>query len=259
MDLERLAHGRFTHIEWVSKTGSTNVDLVEWAEREPRRPAVRFADLQTAGRGRRNRSWEMGAGGGLLVSFYVPWSSADSAHAVPTALGVATVAAIESIGLRTFLKWPNDIVAGDDRKIGGMLSEVTTVSGTFGGVVAGLGCNVHWPDPTMERAPGLENAVSLDELSGTRVDRATLAEALVSAFDGQLEFVERHGLSALQDRYRQRCSTIGRHVRVDTGAAGVVEGQATDVSPDGALIVVVDGVQRRVDVGDVVHLRPGAG
>ena len=259
MDLEGAAHGRFQQVGWTDCTGSTNADVREAAQRTPSTSVVLFADEQTAGRGRRDRQWTMAHGGGLLVSFYVPWPAGVEAHAIPTALGVATVSAIASVGRHVHLKWPNDIVAIDDRKIGGMLSEAVTTAGTFAGVICGLGCNVAWPDREARALPGLENAVSLDSLGNARVDRDILARSLIEAFDHELDLVQSAGVAALYDRYRSVCTTIGREIRVDRADGTSLMGTATDVSIDGSLLVLVDGSQHRVDVGDVVHLRPAAG
>lgn len=253
MELANAAHGRFQEVSWEKITGSTNADLVERARTHPSEAAVAFTDEQTAGRGRRDRRWDMVSGGGLLVSFFVPWSPADDAHAVPTALAVAAIEAISQHGREVALKWPNDIVTLDDRKVGGMLSEAVTVDGQFIGVVAGLGCNVSWPD--RDARLHLPDAANLDELGAGPVDRSSLARALIRSFDEELDGVRASGVQHLHDRYRERCTTIGTTVRVEQ-AHGTVIGEATDLSPDGALIIVVDGVQRRIDVGDVVHLRP---
>ena len=252
MELETAAHGRFQLVSWTQVTGSTNADLVRHAMRAPTEAAVLFADEQTAGRGRRDRRWEMAPGGGLLVSFFVPWTPVADAHAVPTALAVAAVEAISQMGRETGLKWPNDIVTLDDRKIGGMLSETVSVDGKFVGVVAGLGCNVSWPDAGARDE--LPDAANLDELGEGYVDRNVLARSLIVSFDQELDTVRSSGIPRLHDRYRTRCRTIGTKVQIDQGDR-VIMGEATDVSPDGALIVMVDGVQRRIDVGDVVHLR----
>lgn len=251
MKLEQAAHGRFQEVSWVRSTASTNTDLVAAAHRSPDTPRVLFADLQTAGRGRRNRSWDMPAARGLLVSFYVPWTRAGEAHVIPTALGVAAVDAIALVGRRVGLKWPNDIVTTDDKKVGGMLSGVVSTAGTFSGVVAGLGCNVSWPDPYNEALP---DATNLDVLAEGKVDREELASSLIAAFDAELDHVQAYGSEREYDRYRARCWTIGNTVRVEHIDSSFT-GMATDVSSDGSLVVVVDGVQRRVDVGDVVHLR----
>ena len=199
----------------------------------------------------------MAPGGGLLVSFYVPWTAAATAHLVPTALGVAAVDAIEETGRSVGLKWPNDLVVASGQKLGGMLSN-TVLSHTMGagtslaGVVVGLGCNVSWPAAGQV---GLERATSLDRLGDAPVDREMLAGALVRRLDRELSDLESFGSATLHNRYRERCFTIATSVRIENSDGSFTTGVATDIDPSGALVLDVDGIQRLVDVGDVVHLR----
>ncbi|MFT7473453.1 MAG: BirA family biotin operon repressor/biotin-[acetyl-CoA-carboxylase] ligase [Verrucomicrobiales bacterium] len=248
-----MRSGRFGSVKWVASTGSTNDDLTAIAEREPNVAEVLTADLQTTGRGRRGRTWDMTPGGGLLISFYVPWTATESAHLVPTALGVAAVDAVGRLGRPIGLKWPNDLVVADGRKLGGMLGNTVWVDGALSGVVVGLGCNVSWPP---EGEDGLEQAISLDRLGPEPIDRTQFATELISFFDSELDRLSTSSVSLLHDRYRDRCFTLGKSVRIEGTSGGHVTGVATDIDPSGALLVDVDGVQRRVDVGDVVHLRP---
>ena len=257
MTFEVTPNGRFQLVDWVDETGSTNDDLVDIATTDPTTARVLFTELQTAGRGRRDRSWEMVSGGGLLVSFYVPWSDRDTAHLVPTCLGLAAVDAITEVGLHVQLKWPNDLVNASGKKLGGMLSTAVLSGGQMAGVVAGMGCNVSWPDGDALRE--LPNASSLDVLSeeagGDAVDRELLASALVRAMETELSELSIHGPTRIHDTYRERCLTLGQRVMVEQ-KSGELVGLATDIDPTGALLIEVDGIQHRVDVGDVVHLRP---
>ncbi len=246
--------GRFSRIDHVPQTGSTNDDLVAAAPSAPDVARVLIADEQLTGRGRRDRTWEMPPGGGLLISFYVPWTASDDAHLVPTCLGVAAVEAAATFDRGVLLKWPNDLVDVRDHKLGGMLSSAVLDEGSFLGVVAGLGCNVSWPPSDMTELP---NATCLDRLGTDPVDRAELATKLVAAFDEALTDLQQQGASQLHDRYRAACRTIGQQVRVERSGDDLV-GRATDIDPSGALLLDVNGVQHRVDVGDVVHLRPSS-
>ena len=242
----------FAHIDRVDQTDSTNDDLVEIARTDPDTPRVLIADEQLAGRGRRDRTWVMPAGGGLLMSFYVPWRDSETSHIVPTALGNAAIDAIKQLSCEIHLKWPNDIVAGDDRKVGGMLSSAVLVDGELVGVVAGLGINVSWPTEPVEELP---DAVALNSLIDEPADRDALANAIIEGFDIVLSTAQTYGVVPIHDRYRRHCRTLGSTVRIDRGDGELI-GTATDIDPSGALVVDVDGHAHRVEVGDVHHLRP---
>ena len=248
---DELSYGRFQDVSSVEVTGSTNDDLAAIAAVDQTTPRVLFAEEQTAGRGRLDRSWDMARGGGLMVSFFVPWTQAQSAHLVPIALGVAAHDAVAVTGRSVGLKWPNDLVisrgALAGKKLGGMLS-----ASVAAGVVTGLGCNVSWPPLGSAELPG---AAALDHLDGEPVTVRSLGASLIEHFDRQLGLVQQFGADPLLARYRDRCVTIGQDVRVETPQEHVL-GRATDIDPTGALLVEVDGQQHTVAVGDVVHLRP---
>lgn len=257
MQRNDLIAGRFQHVSWVDQTGSTNADVAAMAVGEPSVARALFADEQTSGRGRLDRSWEQAKGSGLLVSFFIPWLDASTAHLVPTALGVAIAGAITDTGRSVGLKWPNDVVVKavgdplDGKKLGGMLSSSVVTERGFCGVVAGLGCNVTWPPL---KFPELPDATALDHLSGVPISRDALATDLIRRFDQELTASADRGADNLLDRYRGLCVTLGQAVRVEVGHE-TVEGVATDIDPSGALLLDVDGRQLRVDVGDVTHVR----
>ena len=200
-----------------------------------------------------------------MVSFFVPWSDTGTAHLIPIALGIAIVGAVEASGRSVGLKWPNDVVvrqsAPDDgelegalvgKKVGGMLSSSVMTNNAFRGVVAGLGCNTSWPPPGFEELP---DAAALDHLPGPAVDREALAFELIFAMDRAVNAIHDRGAAYVLDRYRNRCVTLGQTVSIQQGDE-VIVGRATDIDASGALLVEVDGRQRRIDVGDVAHLRP---
>lgn len=101
--------------------------------------------------------------------------------------------------------------------------------------MVGLGLNVGWAPP---------DAARLSDGTPPEVLRAVLEE---------LDRLDRSGRS-VADEYRTRLDTIGRLVRVDLAAETFV-GRAIGIDPDGALLVDCEGTPRRVDAGDVVHLR----
>ena len=178
---------------------------------------VVVADFQTSGRGRLGRRWEAPAGSGLFATFVC--------RAAPLVVFAAGVAAAEACGEGVRLKWPNDLILGG-RKLGGILAELRGDR-----ALVGIGVNLGW-------AP--EGAARLGE------DRDALLDRL-------LPLVERWTAApgeAVLARWRELSWTLGQEVRVELGDE-VLEGLATDVDSDGALLVG----GRRVVVGDVMRLR----
>lgn len=190
---------------------------------------------------------------------------------VTNAMGLAVLDGVQracGIDVRTSvgLKWPNDLItdyASTDGgsgglKLAGMLAETIVVDKKIDAVVVGIGINVCRPTDV----PGdvAEVAEWFDQLTqGQEIDDTSLVVETVVAFGRYLEALKsRDGRTALVDRYRTQCLTIGRQVKVEHVADGqerVTEGKATGVSSDGALIVESASGTQQFSVGDVIHAR----
>ena len=135
--------------EVIFELGSTNEYLHAAAAPAPGQPRVVFAELQTAGRGRRGRSWLAPFGAG--VTFSIGWSFADTPadlSALSLAMGVCVARELRAMGApRIMLKWPNDIVF-EHRKLGGLLAQLRVEAGGPAYVVIGLGLNLQLPPST---------------------------------------------------------------------------------------------------------------
>jgi BirA family biotin operon repressor/biotin-[acetyl-CoA-carboxylase] ligase len=129
-------------------------------------------------------------------------------------LGIAASLA-EAFDLR--VKWPNDLVDEEGRKLGGLLLEMETRQAAIRYIVLGLGLNVN-----QTAFPDLPNATSLAVRHGERALAAVETAALSAVLAGKAEL----------DLWRARSHTLGRHVRV-----GEVEGIASEIREDGALVV----------------------
>jgi BirA family transcriptional regulator, biotin operon repressor / biotin---[acetyl-CoA-carboxylase] ligase len=224
-----VPHPRFSDVRWFAELDSTNRLAAELARAGAPDGVVVGADHQTAGRGRRGRRWESRPGGSLLVSVVLR----PVPPLVTLAAGVAAAEACEAVAGRPVrLKWPNDLLVDGHRKVGGILSELVGDA-----AVVGLGVNLTWAPPG---AASLGPSGPGSGVAGPEVDRDGLLAAYLRALDRP---------DGVLDRYRARCATLGRHVRVQLPRE-TVEGRATDVDEEGRL--VVDG--RRIGAGDVVHL-----
>jgi BirA family biotin operon repressor/biotin-[acetyl-CoA-carboxylase] ligase len=256
---ERLAGTRFS-VDWVTRTGSTNADLLAAAGHGAAEGTTLVADHQSSGRGRRGRSWEAPPGASLLMSMLLrPDLAADRAGSLTAALGLAARHACRVVaGVSVGLKWPNDIIAptpDGERKLGGILAESRVVADRVEVVVVGLGLNVTWPQPVPADLAGI--AVALNHLLGPagEIDRIELVVAVLTDLEARLLQIERGDDGAVWSAWREAAVTLGREVRVETGER-VISGRAEDVTDLGRLVVRrPDGSRAEVDVGDVVHLR----
>lgn len=241
-------------IEYVPAIASTNDRARELLDESRGDGSVVLADEQTAGRGRRGRSWLSPPGRNLYVSVaLVPALAASDAWRLGLATALAVADACESVA-PVALKWPNDIVAAKDaRKLGGLLIETMAEGDRLRGAVLGVGINVNWRRTEMPEQLR-DRATSLADLVGAAVDREALLVRLLDALDTEVTTVEA-GASPLE-RYRAGCSTLGSIVEVET-ADGLVAGRAVDLDPTGALVVEGgDGRRQVVSGGEVTRVRP---
>ena len=209
-----------------------------------------FAERQSAGRGRFGRRWESASHRGLWFSLLLrPELSLPMWPRLTTWCAVALAAAIEAAtGLRTAIKWPNDIQI-DSRKICGVLVETGFDRSGAPFAVAGIGVNVnHEPD---DFPPELaEKAGSLHLAAGRILDRAALAVAILRALDAHSAALA-HDFPALVAEAARRSMLLGRWIEV-RAAESVVVGIAERLDADGQLLLrTADGELRTLNAGEV--------
>jgi BirA family transcriptional regulator, biotin operon repressor / biotin---[acetyl-CoA-carboxylase] ligase len=244
--------GLWRSLEVVPEIGSTNAALVGAAAADEAEGAVLVAEHQVAGRGRLDRVWTSPPRAGLTVSFLLrPDVPAARRGWLPLLTGVALAEAVgEVTGVRASLKWPNDLLALDGRKLAGILAES---SGT--GVVVGVGLNV---STTADELP--DTGTSLSGVTGATVDRAPVLLAFLRAVERRY----RRWTAALGDPvssglaadYLAWSSTVGSEVVVSLPDGSTLEGTARAVDWDGRLVVETPEGQVELASGDVRHVRP---
>jgi BirA family transcriptional regulator, biotin operon repressor / biotin---[acetyl-CoA-carboxylase] ligase len=257
---------RFTDVRRFGTIDSTNRYLLDEARAGAAEGVVAVADHQTAGRGRMGRRWLAPPGANLLVSVLLrPGLSPGSGQLAASVVALAAAEAVDEVaGVEVGIKWPNDLLAADGRKVAGVLAEADVAAsspapGLFPPIVVGIGINVNWPEKDSDLGPELVgSATSLRQQAGHRVDTSALLDALLTHLEPRVADL---GSEAGQARQAAdllvRCTTVGTRVRVEL-AGETLEGTATGITPGGHLTVDVGGQPRTVVAGDVVHLRPPA-
>lgn len=229
-------------IESVAETDSTNTQLLQRAQRESCHRRCLLADVQSAGRGQRGRSWLAAPGAALLFSVAWQFDRNCALDGLSLAVGVMTVSALRSLGAqRLALKWPNDVLAphtgsalqAAPGKLGGILIE--TVSGAGGGrtAVIGVGINLHDVPPLL--ATGALAPVRLADVLAAPVERADVLGALLVHFDLGLTRFAQDGFAAFRDDWWQWRAYREQAVSARLPDGTWLDGHITGITPRGGL------------------------
>jgi BirA family biotin operon repressor/biotin-[acetyl-CoA-carboxylase] ligase len=223
---------------------STNDIVKSLAERGAPAGVTAMAEHQSRGRGRRDRRWDAPSGAALLLSMLfrpASHSPADFAGTIPLRVGMAAARAIESAtGVAVRLKWPNDILSADGRKVAGILCESSLVNTGLAFTVVGIGINVLQNEAQLPSPPSIASApnapasiapasiapASLQMLAGpgVAISRLTLASALLSSLFS-IAALPAAALSADElAEFAQRDSLRCAEVTADGNAVGRAEG-----------------------------------
>ncbi|ORI18162.1 biotin--[acetyl-CoA-carboxylase] ligase [Rhodococcus sp. 1168] len=245
----------WSRLDVVEQTGSTNADLIARADGLADRTAL-VAEHQDSGRGRHSRPFSGVPRSQILLSVLMKFPGIDPSVLgwLPLLTGVAVVDALRTVAaVDAALKWPNDVLI-EGRKVAGILAEVATY-GQHPVVVVGIGLNVSM---TTEELP-VPTATSLVLENAVVTDRDTILRAMLRGIGAEVDSWKDAGWNTehLAQRYRERCDTVGRRVRVEMPGDRVLVGEATDVDVHGRIVVRIDETGEAVAVaaGDVTHLR----
>lgn len=217
--------------------------------------SVVFAETQTAGRGRRGRTWLSPPGLNLYVSCLKRFDGGLAGlSGLSLAVGVIVLRALTAAGVKgAGLKWPNDVLTPQG-KLAGILVEL---SGEYQGpcaAVIGIGLNLRLTDALREQA-GQPVADVAGLCGGRPPSRNAMAAALVQALADGLQQFERYGFAAFVDDYATHDLLHGVPLSL-TGAHGDFLGTGAGVDARGALLVrLADGSTRAVDSADVTVRR----
>jgi len=209
-----------------------------------------ITEEQTAGRGRRGKSWVSPSGANLLFSVLLrPPMEGDRVFVLTMVLALAALKAVKTVaGLTALIKWPNDLYVGT-KKLAGILTEFSVKGKQVDWAVLGMGMNVGW-HPEVPQASGAP-ATSLLEETGQRVSRSDLLLEILTGFEGLYRDVIRGSMKALYDGWNQNCLVLGKDVVIESDTERI-EGRVLRIDEFGALIIEdAKGHQRRILTGDV--------
>lgn len=242
--------GRRFDIDILPRCDSTNAVLLGRAQAGAPSGTVVVAEEQTAGRGRRGRTWFASPGDSLTFSLLWRFAPGRAPAGLSLAVGVAVARALEGIGAdETALKWPNDILM-QGRKLGGILVEL--VADPPHAAIIGIGINLRLPEGMPEDVRAASAAIGA---AGAEVDADGVLAALLGELLATLETFAAGGFAAIRAEWTARHAFQDARVRLSTDFAPPREGICRGVDTDGALLLETGGRVERILSGEV-SLRP---
>jgi len=212
-----------------------------------------IAEGQTKGRGRMGRVWLSPKYKGIYFSLIIkPKILPQQAPVLTLISAVAICEALkQQLNLETQIKWPNDILL-NNRKIGGILTELSAEMDIVHAVIVGVGINVNNDKKTLPYP-----ASSLKEITGYETNRLSLLQNILRCFEKEYLHFQKQGIEKILDKWRHFSSTLGKRIRLSTSNKkhGLV-GEAVDIDRDGGLLIRQDsGLIERVMAGDIIHCK----
>ena len=235
-------------IHYFSEVDSTNNEAKKLAANDCPEGTIVVAETQVTGRGRLARGWFSPFGKGIWLSVVLrpPFGPMDAAKCTLMA-AVGVNRAINAVtGAGCGIKWPNDIL-WNNRKVVGILTEMSAEMDVINYVVIGMGINV-----TIEEFPSelATIATSLSIATGHSISRVKLLTAILAELEIVYMSVKKSGFAPVLAAWRQESVTLGQQVDVQ-GFDRSFTGVAVDIDDDGALLVKTPQCVERVLAGDV--------
>jgi BirA family biotin operon repressor/biotin-[acetyl-CoA-carboxylase] ligase len=235
--------------------GSTNAEALVAARAGACEPAWYVTTEQTAGRGRRQRTWVAPRGNLASSILEVSEVSPTVAATLGFAAGLALEQALRTVSLEASvrsgtaidyaLKWPNDVLA-NKQKLAGILLEAEAVAGRRLAVVVGIGTNIiAAPDGTPYPATSLR-ALGVED-SAEDVFSA-LSDAWAELF---AIWDKGRGFAEIRRRWLARAAGLGDTVSIQSGAS-ILTGTFETIDETGCMVIATsDGKRATIAAGDV--------
>jgi len=210
-----------------------------------------IAEYQQAGRGRRGRQWFSPFGANLYLSMY--WrleQGPAAAMGLSLVIGIVIAETLQQLGAQDVrVKWPNDLYL-QDRKLAGILVELTGKTGDAAQIVMGAGINLamRGADATQIN----QGWINLQE-AGIAINRNDLAAKLINSLREALPIFERDGLAPFTERWKALDNFFNRPVKLLIGEREI-HGIARGIDKQGGLLLEQDG-EVKSWVGGEISLR----
>lgn len=209
------------------------------------------AEGQIKGRGRLGRNWSSPKYKGIYLSLILrPDLLPNQAPLLTLLTAVSICQAINKItSIFSSIKWPNDILI-NNKKVGGILTELNAEQDRINFVVVGVGINVNTPKSFLP-----PNASSLSYEAKKKFSRIDLVRQILREIEYFYFLFKEEGIFPIIKKWREFSNLTGERVKVICHKEEL-EGEVLDIDSDGGLMLREDsGLIKKIMAGDVVKVR----
>ena len=210
---------------------------------------VVVADVQTSGRGRKDRTWSSPKGGLWFSVILYPNLKPQQCMLLTMAASIAVAQSIKDItNLNPEIKWPNDLLI-NGKKACGILTEIDAKDDKINYTAVGIGVNVNNQlDEELD-----EVATSLFKELGTKVSIKNLLESILKNFDNIYEKLISNQFDHVRDTWNSYSKIVGKKIQVQEDNT-IKTGTVSDIDQSGHLILDTENGAIRIVSGDVKYL-----
>lgn len=234
------------------ETDSTNTRAKDLAAKGAPEGTLVIAERQTAGRGRKGRSWLSPEGGGIYSSLILrPAIPPNEVSAITLLTAVVVVETLRTLTpLRPKIKWPNDILI-NGKKIAGILTEMSMEMDSVDYIIVGIGLNVNTPlTGFTEELQQIATSIFIE--TNKRWERSSLIREYLKWYEIYYDIFKKDGFTSIAGRWKAFTDIIGKRVTVDMTSQKIT-GDVVDVDNTGVLIIRdAKGEMHRIYSGDVI-------
>ncbi len=234
---------------YFKSISSTNIYAKQIAEKGIKEGVVVIADIQTHGRGRKNRAW-LSPFGGLWFSVILrPKILPERGMLVTMVASIAIVQAIKEItGLNPVIKWPNDILI-NGKKICGILTEMDFKKNIINYAIVGIGINVN--NEINDEIKEIASSISIE--NGSVISRTKFLKYILKYFDKNYKKLIINDFKTIKKLWSSYAKIIGKAVEIkDNG--NTLSGIISDIDENGYLILINKDNIHRIFTGEIIYL-----
>jgi BirA family biotin operon repressor/biotin-[acetyl-CoA-carboxylase] ligase len=236
--LQTLNDQHQANIMVFSYIDSTSQYLIKHHKKLPSNSIV-LAEAQSAGRGRRGKSWTSSFAGCLAISFYHQFNLASNQlSGLSLVTGLAIVKALETLGVNAQIKWPNDIYV-NKQKLAGILIDIVNSNKQQSKVVTGIGLNINIPSTIKQQIDQpIIDLVSIDKKYQT--ERNKISAVIIHTLNDYYQHFNQYGLNYFLSQWQQYDLLYEQPIIVDQHNEKT-KGIAKGINQHGALKVSING------------------